>query len=52
MKDFHIRANKVKLTQELTPTDYAEKRVNAGFSIKMNSSDEVHIHLDGFVNRR
>ncbi|XP_036185884.1 DDB1- and CUL4-associated factor 16 isoform X2 [Myotis myotis] len=62
-KDLHYPAYKVQLTQELKPTDHAQRRefvecimeqqqVDADFSNKTIFSDEAHFHLDGLVNQQ
>lgn len=62
-KDLHLHAYKVQLTQQLLPTDHAQRReftdwileqqeVNADFADKIIFSDEAHFHVDGCVNRQ
>jgi hypothetical protein len=61
MKDLHLHAYKIQLTQELKPTDHVQRRefvnwvlenqnVDGNFSMKIIFSDEAHFQLDGYVN--
>lgn len=62
-KDLHLHAYKVLLTQELKPTDHAQRRafvdwalaqhqVDPDFSKKIFFSDEAHFQLNGYVNKQ
>ncbi|XP_053949535.1 uncharacterized protein LOC128857797 [Anastrepha ludens] len=63
LKDLHLHAYKVQLTQELKPLDHFKRRqcsewwqematVHDQFSKKIIFSGEVHFHLSGFVNKQ
>ena len=58
MKDLHLHAYKIQLTQELKPTDHVHRRefvnwvlenqnMDGNFSKKIIFSDEAHFQLDG-----
>lgn len=59
-KDLHLHAYKVQLTQQLLPTDHAQRREFTGWILQQQGdfvpniifSDEAHFHLNGFVNRQ
>jgi hypothetical protein len=61
MKDLHLHAYKIQLTQELKRTDHVQCRefvnwvlenqnVGGNFSKKIIFSDEANFQLDGYVN--
>jgi hypothetical protein len=61
MKDLHLHAYRIQMTQELKPTDHVQRRefvnwvlenqkVDGSFSKKIIFSDEAHFQLDWYVN--